>query len=209
MVGNSLTAPASPPCLAEFQHINRYWDPTRRVHMAKILPGQFYVTTHAEFVATVLGSCVSACIRDQLLGIGGMNHFMLPDNKNIDHLALGNKAARYGSFAMEQLINSILKLGGHRDRLEIKLTGGGNILANSNDIGAQNSSFVKQLLAQEGLPYCAEDLGGNHPRKVIYDPKTGSLKVKKLKQLANDTVFRREREYEESLQQPQGEVELF
>ena len=101
-------------CFRGFQDIKRYWDKTNDIFAAKILPGEYYVTANNEAIVTVLGSCVSACIRDKVFGIGGMNHFMLPINKNETNekiSAMGN-AARYGNFAMEQMINDILKNGG-------------------------------------------------------------------------------------------------
>ncbi len=210
-----MRTPVSPeitPCLRGFETINRFWDPSRKCYIAKILPGEFYITRNDELVSTVLGSCVSACIRDTLLGLGGMNHFMLPESNAAD--VDDDTAMRYGSFAMEQLINEILKFGGHRDSLEIKLTGGGKILETQTsvtDIGTMNIHFVHQYLAQEGLQAIAEDLGGNKPRKVLYDPTSGSLKVKKLNSLHNDTLLSRERNYRDTLQnQPlEGDIELF
>src|SRR6185312_3936064 len=104
----------------------------------KILPGEYYVTKADETVTTVLGSCISACVRDPKLNIGGMNHFMLPEDKfrpnNGLETAVGT-ATRYGSHAMESLINDLLKLGAARDRLEIKLFGGGRILSGMTDVG--------------------------------------------------------------------------
>ncbi|MCW8883659.1 MAG: chemoreceptor glutamine deamidase CheD, partial [Motiliproteus sp.] len=147
------------------------------------------------------------------LGLGGMNHFMLPTTSD-SNLNCNTTAMRYGSFAMEQLINEILKFGGHRDRLEVKLTGGGKILTNMNsqtDIGFMNIRFARQYLAQEGLPTLAEDLGGEQPRKVLYQPVTGRLRVKKLNSLRNDTLASREQIYRDKLQkQPmEGDIELF
>lgn len=200
------------PCLPGFESINRFWDPKRQAVIAKILPGEFYITRSDELIATVLGSCVSACIRDKMLGLGGMNHFMLPHTDS-DEIRCNDSSMRYGSFAMEQLINEILKLGGHRERLEIKLTGGGKILSSSNinDIGDMNVCFVRQYLNQEGLATLAEDLGGDQPRKVLYQPTSGRLRVKKLVSLHNDTLITREQSYRDSLKkQPlEGDIELF
>lgn len=198
------------PCFPGFEAINRFWDPQRQLVVAKILPGEYYVTNHDEMIGTVLGSCVSACIRDTLLGLGGINHFMLPSNDSHDQLAAGDKAARYGSFAMEQLINTILKFGGHRKHLEAKLTGGSRIITGMGDIGASNIIFAQQYLDQEGIVCIAEDLGGVFPRKLLYYPKTGQLHVKKLGKLNNDTLILREQDYQHSLQnQSQGGVEFF
>jgi chemotaxis protein CheD len=195
--------------LPGFEGIKRFWDAGRGQVVAKILPGEFYLTRSDELVATMLGSCVSACIRDRLLGLGGMNHFLLPDN-SIDS-DISGQAMRYGSFAMEQLINQILKFGGQRQRLEAKLTGGGRIIEGLGDVGAHNIHFAQQYLAREGIELVGEDLGGSCPRKVLYHPASGTLRVKRLKRLRNDTLRRRERSYCEGLKNRplEGEVELF
>ena len=117
-----------PKAIAGFESINRYWDTTNNIYAAKILPGEFYVTMTGELITTVLGSCVSACVRDTATGIGGMNHFMLPADisrtgKTWNKTPV-NAQTRYGNIAMERLINVILAGGGKRQNLEIKLFGG-------------------------------------------------------------------------------------
>ncbi len=196
-----------PPPLPEFAHINRYWDKQRDMPAAKILPGQLYVTLHDELITTVLGSCVSACIRDRKLGVGGMNHFMLPEGG----VEGASDAARYGVFAMESLINAILKHGGRRQNLEVKLFGGGRIMANMSDVGRRNIAFARCFVRNEGLPVVAEDLGGPHPRKVVYFPASGRVLVKKLESLHNDTLIKRERSYYQDINRKPvaGDIELF
>lgn len=197
--------------LRGFEHINRYWDKTRGVWGAKILPGQYYVTIRDELVVTVLGSCVAACVRDACLGIGGMNHFMLPSSSHDDRLKFGSVAERYGNFAMEHMINEILKNGGRREFLEAKVFGGGKILAQMTDIGQRNIDFVRHYLRTEGMKVVSEDLGDVYPRKVVYMPATGKVFVKRLQSLHNDTVVERERSYmtQLSTEPVQGDVELF
>ena len=121
-----------PICLPGFDHVNRFFDKNTGMPTAKILPGEYYVTRNDEVIGTVLGSCISACIRDTVCGVGGMNHFMLPTHNSAGKMAgIGNKisdAARYGNFAMEHLINDILKLGGNRNNLEVKLFGGASVI---------------------------------------------------------------------------------
>ncbi len=204
--------PPQPDCLADFNHINRYWDRRHKMWAAKILPGEYYVTVNPdEAVATTLGSCVSACIRDKVFGIGGMNHFMLPEHNEHTSDAWMDSATRYGGYAMEHLINTILSHGGNRKNLEVKLTGGGKILENLSDIGARNIEFVLDYLHTENLPLLAKDLGGDYPRKVMYFPATGKMKVKKLKSMHNETLIHREQEYQHELdvQPDSGGVELF
>jgi len=210
-----------PKPLKGFSHINRYWDKRQGVYAAKILPGQFYVSREGEMVVTVLGSCISACIRDPKNGVGGMNHFMLPIQRTnltpgqVASLKPGSvsEAARYGNWAMEYLINEVLKNGGERRNLEVKVFGGGKVLSHMNqiDVGKQNIDFVQLYLEQEGYGIKAHDVGGPFPRKVLYFTDTGSAKVRKLRSVSNETVYEREVSYSRNInQEPQtGSIELF
>lgn len=202
-----------PKPIKGFEQINRYWDKTHELYVAKILPGEYYVTAANEGIVTVLGSCVSACIRDNVFGIGGMNHFMLPIQNEDDLRAVSRfgAAERYGNVAMEHLINEILKNGGRRDNLEVKIFGGGKILQEMTDIGDSNIRFIREYLKTEGFLITAEDLGDICPRKVMYFPQTGKVKMKKLRSLHNTTVVERETQYLEGLQRKPkaGEVDLF
>ncbi len=202
-----------PEPLPGFEAVNRYWDKRMNLAAAKILPGEFYVSNQGEMIVTVLGSCISACIRDKILGVGGMNHFMLP-YKGEDADRWGNQvseASRYGNWAMEYLINAILTQGGSRRNLEVKVFGGGQVLANMTDVGKKNIDFVTGYLAQEGLKIVAQDVGGIYPRKVLYFPDTGAVKMRKLKTMHNKTVEQREREYSRRIdvKPAAGDVELF
>lgn len=197
-------------CLAGFSHINRYWDKQNEIISAKILPGQFYVTKENEAIVTVLGSCISACIRDPLSGVGGMNHFMLPaDNSGKDTKL--SESARYGNFAMEMLINEILKNGGKKQNLEVKIFGGGKILRNMTDVGERNIEFAITYIKTEGLKLISSDVGSPHPRKVYYFPDSGRVRIKKLRKLHNDTVIERETDYMKDLvKKPvKSDIELF
>ncbi len=203
------------PSITGFEHVNRYWDREREVIAAKILPGEYYVTNQNELITTVLGSCVSACIRDKDLGLGGMNHFMLPQT-NAGKISKGNDtivgiATRYGNYAMEHLINTILSNGGKRKNLEVKVFGGGKIIPALTDVGMKNIEFVLTYLDQEGLKLLSQDLGDIYPRKVVYFPKTGKVAMKKIQDLHNDTIIQRERQYIKTLKDVPvaGDVELF
>jgi len=205
-----------PPVLAGFEHIKRYWDARHDIFAAKIMPGEYYISLHGELITTVLGSCVSACIRDPEKGIGGMNHFMLPDNGN--QKSSGSWAntpvsleTRYGNIAMERLINLILAGGGKRKNLEVKVFGGGRVLDIATNIGGKNVDFVKQYLATEGFKVVSEDVGGVCPRKVQYFPLTGRVRIKKLYSLHNDTLRKREKKYINSLKKSdiEGKVDIF
>jgi chemotaxis protein CheD len=204
--------PAEPPVLPGFEQIQRFWEPDTQRWTVKILPGEYYVTRSDEAITTVLGSCISACIRDPVTRVGGMNHFMLPEDSSArDPQMPVVLATRYGSNAMESLINDVLKLGGLRERLEIKVFGGGRVLAAMTDIGARNIDFVRNYLSIEGLRTSAQDVGGEQPRKVIYYPTEGRVRVRKLRPIENRGVSDRERLYLDSIgsRNDGGDIELF
>ncbi|WP_348945607.1 chemoreceptor glutamine deamidase CheD [Chitinibacter sp. FCG-7] len=189
-----------------------YFDKNFAVEAAKILPGEYFVTGREMLLVTVLGSCVAACIRDSVSGIGGMNHFMLPDSQD-DLATVNGLSTRYGTYAMEVLINQLLKQGANKKRLEAKVFGGGNVLRGFtvSNIGLKNADFVKSFLNFEQIPIVAEDLLDIFPRKVYFFPKTGRVLVKKLKSVHNNTIIEREKNYGSRLIQfgRGGEVELF
>ena len=140
---------------------------------------------------------------------------MLPVNNHVDegrHTSHQiNNATRYGSYAMEHLINDILKHGGKRKNLEVKLFGGASVIAGISDVGLKNAAFVREYLDNEGISISGEDLCGTYPRKVIYHPKTARAKVKRLKELHNDSILKREKQYQASIDTApiEGEIELF
>lgn len=189
---------------------NLYFDRHFDSEAAKILPGEYFVTDTKMLLVTVLGSCVAACIRDADSGIGGMNHFMLPDDNRRDIPGL---SARYGMYAMEILINHLLKMGAKKTRLEAKVFGGGAILSSlaSSNVGAKNAEFVLGYLKTEKIPIVAKDLLDAYPRKVYYFPETGRVMVKKLHRVHNETLFSRELDYKNQLARTKmvGDVELF
>jgi len=204
-----------PIALRGFEHINRYWDQRHDIFAAKIKPGEYYVSVYGEMIATVLGSCISACIRDPVSGIGGMNHFMLPENSGHSSGAWENTAvsteARYGNIAMERLINVIIANGGIRKNLEVKVFGGGKVLNLKTDIGGNNIDFVKKYILKEGFKIASEDVGGVYPRKVQYFPLSGRVRVKKLFRMHNETVVKRETEYIDTIRHEKitGKVDIF
>lgn len=204
-----------PLALPGFEHIRRSWHDVHEAYAARLLPGEYYVTKSGEAIYTTLGSCISACIRDRVTGIGGMNHFMLPasasaDKDNWKSTSLSS-ATRYGNFAMEHLINGILKNGGDRGNLEVKLFGGGRIMQNMTDVGMRNITFARDYLLTEGLNSVSEDLGDIYPRMVVYFPATGKVRVKRLRSLHNNTIAAQESQYLESIREKpvSGDVELF
>lgn len=183
----------------QFAHIRRMQDSRFPHEIAAILPGEFFVCDTPMIIYTVLGSCISACIRDPLAGVGGMNHFMLPKPKEVGNDSWG-ESTRYGSYAMESLINEILKRGGVKSRLELKLFGAGRIYDGNIDVGAKNAEWVLDYIKMEGLIACKTDLGDVLPRKVYYFTESGRVLMKKIEKVKNDTIAAREREYAFKLQ---------
>jgi len=189
----------------------RFFDAANAAWMVKIFPGEFYVTARAdEVLVTVLGSCVAACIRDPLTGIGGINHFMLPHNSSGmwgDDL----RSTRFGNFAMEKLLNELGKAGCARERMEIKVFGGGNVTDAGKSIGSDNAEFVLRYLEAEGLRCAAQDLGGTRPRRIHYYPSSGRVVRRLLGMSERYAVDREEYDYGNRLlkQEPSGEIQLF
>jgi len=142
---------------------------TRRVHL---IQGEYKVMSDPDVVlTTILGSCVAACLRDPVVGVGGMNHFLLPGS--MEAMAAGGDATRYGVHLMELLINGLLKQGARRDRLEAKIFGGAKTIATFSNVGEQNARFARQFLTDEGIKIVGESTGGEHGRKLEFWPTSG------------------------------------
>ncbi len=186
----------------------RYRDRDFGRESIKILPGEYQVTDEDIVLVTLLGSCVSACLRDPRAGVGGMNHFMLPATDSN-----GGASARYGAYAMEVLINELLKRGARRHALEAKVFGGGNVIPGMTiaNVGARNAEFVLDYLERERIPVAAQDLGSNVARKLGYFPRSGRVLCKHLPVTATVADLAVERAYGQTLerQPPAGDVELF
>lgn len=155
--------------------------------------GDCHVSGDAEMtLSTVLGSCISACVRDRVANLGGMNHFLLAEQSGSARDRYG-ASARYGAFAMEKLINMVLSKGtGRKQNLEIKVFGGGNINQALNDVGAKNIEFVRQFLADEGYVIAGSDLGGTYARRVLFKPHSGRAFCKRLDSTDNARIARDE-----------------
>lgn len=178
--------------------------------IVKIFSGDLHISTQPnEMLATILGSCVAACIRDPIAKVGGMNHFLLPGNDLV--VTELSEAARYGVFAMEKLINGILQAGGRKDRLEIKVFGGGNVINNSQRIGSKNADFIRNFLKSEGYKIVSEDLEGDMPRRIHYYPDTGKVMMRKLRRKDDLRVLEEETRYRNSIAKApvEGDIDLF
>ena len=136
-----------------------------------VLEGEFHVSDDPDLVlTTVLGSCVAACLRDPVAGIGGMNHFLLPGD---GERAQSHDAERYGVHLMELLVNGLMSHGAQRGRLEAKLFGGARTIFKSSDVGAMNARFAEHFLRNEGITIIGGSLGGKSGRRIEYWPVRG------------------------------------
>jgi len=189
-----------------------YFDQQFKLAAVKLLPGDYVATESSKLLVTVLGSCVSACLRDPVSGICGMNHFMLPESHDLPRA--DNVSARFGVHAMELLITAMQRLGARRDRLQAKVFGAGSVLDGMTvvNVGDLNASFVEHYLALEGIPVLARDLQGVCARKVYFFTDSGKVMIRRLSTERVSTVVVRENRYREILQQETGQsgsIELF
>jgi len=183
-----------------------FFDPAFGRAAVKVLPGEYFVHDLDVAVTTTLGSCVSACLHDRTAGVGGMNHFMLPD--------AGDAASggRFGAFAMELLINELLKQGARRSSLEAKIFGGGQVMKSlaNTFIGEKNVAFVQEFLAQERIPVLGRDVLDIFPRRICMFPRTGRVLCKRLPSADARQAEQQEASYRASLgRQRGGDMELF
>lgn len=222
MTGSSCSTPCSTPgetlaekttgrrSPAEFQTVLLHRPDETRV---RVHPGGYYVGYGDLRIETILGSCVAACARDPVAGVGGINHFMLPLESRFDTATWApTRSTRYGVHAMEMLINAILTRGGCRERLEFKLFGGGRVLRHmKSDVGANNIAFVRQFAATERLKVVGEDLGDTFSRRLIYDVRSGRALVRRMSSGENSLVGARDQRLIDDLAQHphSGDVELF
>jgi chemotaxis protein CheD len=180
-----------------------FFDAMFGVDAVKVMPGQYFVAREDIAIQTVLGSCVAACIYDRTAGVGGLNHFLLPSGDG--------SSARYGVNAMEVLINSVLRQGARRERLEAKIFGGGAVIQGlgSINVGGQNVAFIDQFMRDERIPVVSRDVLDTVSRKVVMFPKSAKVMVKKLpatSALNTETTYLAKAKSSASMA---GEVELF
>lgn len=185
-----------------------YYDAHFRSEAVKVLPGEFFVHDEEILITTTLGSCIAACLWDRDKRVGGINHFMLPDRgSSID-------SGRYGSFAMELLINEMIKRGAKRSTMEAKVFGGGAVVAgmNSLNVGERNARFVLDYLRTERIAVVSQDILDIYPRKICYLPASGKALVKRLAAVHDKFLFVREAEAARGLAPPAaiaGSIDLF
>lgn len=165
--------------------------------------GGYYVSREPSVIKTILGSCISVCLFESEKKIGGMNHFMLPESKDLDNINDYNNT-RYGIYAMEVTMNEILKLGGKKSNVTAKIFGGGNVLpgvtSNVLRVADKNITFARKFLADEGIPIISEDVGGNTPRKVFFFNTENKIMLKKLEAVSKEFSVDQEIKYSKSLE---------
>jgi len=183
-----------------------WYEPHFQSLAVKVLPGEYFVDNSDMLIMTTLGSCIAACLWDRNARIGGLNHFMLPEGSADD--------GRYGSYAMELLINAMLRRGASRSALEAKVFGGGRVLAgmDSMNVGERNTAFVLDYLRTERIPVISRDVLDIYPRKVCFQPASGKAMVKRLAATHAAELLARERavaQREAVAAQCAGSVDLF
>jgi chemotaxis protein CheD len=164
-----------------------WYEPQFANEAVKVLPGEYFVYHEDLLIMTTLGSCIAACLWDRQAKIGGMNHFMLPEG--------AGESGRYGSFAMELLINEMIKLGATRSSMEAKVFGGGQVISgmNSMNVGERNTAFVLDYLKAERIQVVSKDVLDIYPRKVCFLPASGKAMVKRLASANNEALLAQER----------------
>lgn len=193
MTTGDLPDPAAPDAPADGRR--RYFDATLGMTVVQVLQGDYYVTSRKdEVLTTILGSCIAACVRDPMTGCGGMNHFLLPQDGGTGAADLPTGARlRYGCFAMGRLIDDIVARGGRRERLEVKVFGGGNVVVGLGALGHRNADFIEDYLASAGLRVTASHLRGTLPRRVQYVPRSGRVRMRELPTETAGLIVERER----------------
>lgn len=182
-----------------------FYDSHFKAPAVKVLPGEYFVDTEDVLIMTTLGSCIAACLWDRTANVGGLNHFMLPEGNG--------ESGRYGLFAMELLINEMLKKGASKGRMEAKVFGGGAVISgmSSLNVGERNTNFVLDFLKTERIPVVSKDVMDIYPRKVCYLPRSGKAMVKRLAS-ANDAILQQDRSAVQKVQpvaSSGGSIDLF
>lgn len=167
-----------------------------------IVQGEFEVSRDPDLVlTTILGSCIACCLFDPVARIGGMNHFLLASPPNSVN-GLADEARRYGLYAMELLVNEMIKQGAARVTMRAHLYGGANLLSGMRAIGTENARFAQEFLRADGIQLARADTGGVQARRLDFQPATGRVRCRLVQgdfpqvQVARAPV-------------PAGDVELF
>lgn len=159
------------------------WDARYGQEVVEIFPGEYHATRSTRIISTVLGSCIAVVLYDEKAGVAGMNHFMLPGELQTDRI-YASGSGKYGMYAMELLINELIKLGGAKKSFVAKVFGGGKVLRSSSgfthSVPEGNITFALAYLRQEGIPIASQDVGGTQGRRVLFFTEGHKVLVKKL-----------------------------
>nr|WP_297357767.1 chemoreceptor glutamine deamidase CheD [uncultured Caldimonas sp.] len=185
-----------------------FYDAHFKTDAVKVLPGEYFVHDEDLVILTTLGSCIAACLWDRNARVGGMNHFMLPDGAGTQD------SGRYGSYAMELLINELMKKGATRSTLEAKVFGGGQVISgmNSLNVGQRNTDFVINYLKTEHIPIVSKDVLDVYPRKVCFFPASGKAMVKRLAATNPEALLAQDKVASQRIVPPSsgaGSIDLF
>ncbi|MCP5180113.1 MAG: chemoreceptor glutamine deamidase CheD [Pseudomonadales bacterium] len=180
----------TPPKTDDF---SRIVDPDTGAMVVKVLPGFLYVTATDESISTVLGSCVAACLRDPVAGVGGLNHYMLPEPGR-GRTPDADSRNRFGTYALENLVNQIVRMGGQERRLEVKLFGGAKVIDVTMDVGARNVDFALAWFDAAGIPISSMDVRNTYARKIVYAPASGRVRMRKLSRMYDSYVVHQEQD---------------
>jgi chemotaxis protein CheD len=190
--------------------LNRHYDPHFGKDIVTIHPGEYYTSTEDIYIATVLGSCISVALFDTQLQLGGLNHFMLP--KSSRDVVLEEDEGRFGDYAVELLINDMMKKGAKRAHLQAKIFGGSNVLEDNgyhqNMTGINNINFALNFLKEERIPILVNDTGGIFPRKIYFHPQTTKVFLKRIQKsgMTVAEIKKREEAYQQSLKKMEKEA---
>lgn len=190
-----------------------YFDDVLSVHLVPVMAGQCSWTNAGDIAfSTTLGSCISVCAYDEDMGVGGMNHFLLPNASESEGRRF-SKSFRYGSAAVENLLNCLYKNGAAKNGIKIKIFGGANIISTSaQDIGARNIAFTRDFFERENMRIKSEDVGGDYARRVIFYPQSGRVMLQTLNERdALEQIQNKETNILQKLQKVRegADVELF
>ncbi|PWC54352.1 chemotaxis protein [Azospirillum sp. TSO22-1] len=176
-----------------------YYDPEFKAYVVPVVLGHHRISSRADdMLVTTLGSCIAACLHDPVARVGGMNHFLLPGAPAEGGIGI---ATRYGSVAMERLINDLLARGAQKERLEVKLFGGARVIESSMDVGVANAAFALDFVEREGLTLAGRDLGGATGRRVHFFPTTGKAMRRLLRPETERETVSQELDYLRTLKQ--------
>ena len=185
------------------------FDQKLKKQVVTISPGEYYATKEGEIIMTVLGSCISVCLFDSTAGVAGMNHFMLVGDFRDEDIFI-NSSARYGLFAMEVLINELIKLGGNKNHFKAKVFGGGHVLnykKSNESVPDKNIKFVRTFLNLEKIKIVSEDLGGYQGRKILFFTDAYKVLLKRLKSTVDPGLIEEEK-YQRRLEKTHGSDNL-